>query len=48
MKGKHKRIRRKELKDTTSIGEWSRMLHKWWKLSVLNKIEFKKKREDIQ
>jgi len=43
MKGKRKRLWRKMCKDTTSLGEWSRMLHKWWKLDVLKKEEFSKK-----
>lgn len=43
MKGKHKKIWRKECKDTSIMKEWSRMLHRWWKLDVMGKIEFKKK-----
>ena len=45
MKGKHKKLWRKECKDTTSLGEWSRMLHRWWKLNVSKKIEFKQNGE---
>lgn len=42
MKGKRKKIWRKMCKDTVSLKEWSRMLHRWWKLNVVRKIEFKK------
>lgn len=45
MKGKHKTLRRKEYKDTTSLHVWSRMLHRWWRLNVLKKIEFKQNKE---
>jgi len=45
MKGKHRKIWRKMCKDIVSLKEWSRMLHKWWKLNVVEKIEFKKNRE---
>ncbi|PJA51134.1 hypothetical protein CO168_01335, partial [Candidatus Shapirobacteria bacterium CG_4_9_14_3_um_filter_36_12] len=45
VKGKHKKLWRKECKDTTSLGEWSRMLHRWWRLSVSKKIEFKRNGE---
>lgn len=42
MKGKHKKLWRKRCQDTTSFGAWSRMLHKWWRINVEKKIEFKK------
>ena len=45
MKGKHKKLWRKQCKDTISRGEWSRMLHRWWRLSVSKKIEFKRNGE---
>jgi len=39
MKGKHKKTWRKKCKDTSCLSEW---LHKWWKLDVTTKNEFKK------
>jgi hypothetical protein len=44
MKGKRKRLWRKMCKDTTSLGAWSRMLHKWWRLDISKKEEFDKKK----
>jgi hypothetical protein len=44
MKGKRKTIWRKQCKDTTSLKEWSRMLHLWWKKDVVSKIEFKREK----
>ena len=45
MKGKHKKLWRKQCKDTTVRGEWSRMLHRWWRLNITKKIEFKRNGE---
>jgi len=39
MKGKHKTKWQKMCKDTVSLKEWT---HKWWKINVIDKIEFKK------
>jgi len=38
------RIWRKECPPQNSVGEWSRMLHLWWKRDVMSKIDFKKLR----
>ena len=46
MNGKHKKLWRKKCRDTASLKGWSRMLHGWWKLNVIKKIEFKKNREE--
>lgn len=45
-KKKH-RVSRKDQPDHHSIGEWSRMLHKWWKIDALQKKEFKKEKVSI-
>jgi len=43
MKGKHKKLWRKMCKDTSCLKEW---LPKWWKLNVVEKDEFKKKKSN--
>ena len=40
---KQHRIRRKDIPAIHSLGEWSRMLHKSWKIDVDLKDKFKKK-----
>jgi hypothetical protein len=46
---KHKRknskrvLARKQLPPQSSVGEWSRMLHKSWMIDVIDKLNFKKK-----
>lgn len=42
----HKTIWRKELNPVISIKEWSRMLHKWWKIDVYEKTIFKKEKAE--
>jgi hypothetical protein len=44
MKGKRKRLWRKMCKDTSCLGEW---LHKWWKLNVIEKNEYKKRKKIV-
>lgn len=41
------RISRKDQPAHHSIGEWSRMLHKWWKKDALAKKQFKKEKVSI-
>lgn len=45
----HKRKnQRKEMRSpTNSLAEWSRMLHKWWKIDVIEKRDFRKILESI-
>ena len=32
----------------TCVGEWSRMLHNWWKKDVVAKNRFKKEKMEIE
>ncbi len=43
-KKKHSRhtVARKSFSPTKSVGEWSRMLHRWWMKDVLQREDFKK------
>lgn len=41
-----KRLGRKRDKSLGLIGEWSRMLHRWWKVDLYNKHMFKKGKEE--
>ena len=41
------RVWRKEVSPMNSVGEWSRMLHKWWMKDVLAKEQFKKEKSDL-
>lgn len=36
------RLWRKNVSPTKLLHEWSRMLHKWWKRDVYDKVRFKK------
>jgi len=44
---KKHRIWRKNVSESNSIKEWSRMLHKWWKIDIKDKLEFKKGKYEI-
>lgn len=44
-KRKH-RVWRKDLSDMFSVGSWSRMLHKWWKIDATEKREHDKRKFD--
>jgi len=41
-KNSQHRIWRKNVDAIHSVGEWSRMLHSWWMKDVVEKLRFKK------
>ncbi len=41
-----KRLSRKRGNTMSILKEWSRMLHKWWKVDLYNKSKFKKNIKD--
>ena len=46
-KGHNKKaVIRKMFNPNKSVGEWSRMLHLWWKRDVVDKLRFKKEKTD--
>ena len=43
-----KTVIRKQFNPINSVGEWSRMIHKWWIRDVVAKKNFRKELSDAQ